>query len=257
MGLGARRSVIGAGGGGFSPADEAGLAVWIDANEGITADEDGVTQWVTQDANAWVLAQANGAKKPDVVAEKQNGLTAIYFDGVDDRLQQAEPGDVLIDGGSGITMFVSMELEARHATAIRTPLFIESNHGVTPWYGRLQIRAQNAPNDADYFGPGVNQIWKEASYPGGTALIPHIYGVRVNANSINDDLAYVQNIEGLTGGSTTYGTIFNSGKLRLGTYNGGTIQTWLHETIVYEGKKSVEFCTTVFDYLNAKWVIYA
>ncbi len=245
--------------GAFTPTDEAGLAVWFDANTNTTTDEDGVNSFVSRDTNAWDAVQPTGAAKPDLAVAYQNGLDAILFDGVDDDLRVAEPADILIDADE-ISVFLAMKCTDRHATQVGGVYYFEGDHANGGWYSRYQIRPDNAPNDIDYFnmlGGALVTTKKEADYPGGTIIAPHIVHYTANANSTSDDKAYVQDTEAGTA-SAAKATIFSDGKMRLGDYNGGPyFKGYLFELIVYTEKKSVAVATTIYDYLDDKWSIYA
>lgn len=81
--------------GAFSPADLAGLAVWLKADAGTlqtaggaaaSADGDPVGQWQDQSGNGWHFAQATAAKRGTLKLNIQNGRPVVRLDGVDDYL---------------------------------------------------------------------------------------------------------------------------------------------------------------------------
>lgn len=253
------------GGGGFSPADESGLAVWFDATVGTTTDEDGVNSFVSQDTNAWEVVQVTGAKKPELAVAYQNGLDAILFDGVDDSLRKVEPGDVLIDADA-FTLFIAFKPMGRHATLTQAAFYWESNHGGGGWNNKYDIRQTSASGtDPDYFGHGaaIGTNKKDESDvpnpPGALIGANHILHYRVDIDAVADDNAWIknQNVYG-SDQSASKTTIFSSGKMRIGEYNGGPyFSGYIYEIVGYTEKKSVETCTTIYDYLNARWGIYA
>lgn len=251
---------------GFLPSDESGLFLWFDASENTTTDEDGVSSFVSRDANAWDIVQATGSKKPDLAVAYQNGLDAILFDGVDDDLRKAEAGNVLIDADD-FTFFLAMKPSARHATANGSVYYIEGNHANGGWCTKYEIRPSNASGtDPDYFGAvggaavGTNKKDEtDIPSPPGTLLDDNIVHLRANIDSTANDLAYIKNTQVYgSAQNATKSTIFSSGKIRLGDYNGGPyFNGYFYELLGYTEKKSVAACTTIFDYLSDKWAIYA
>lgn len=75
------------GGGGFSPADIADMALWFDAG-GITGlvDGDPVATWSDDSGNARDLTQSTAARRPIYKTAIVNGHPVVRFDGVDDYL---------------------------------------------------------------------------------------------------------------------------------------------------------------------------
>lgn len=67
----------------------AGYTAWYDASDTstITLSGSNVTQWNDKSANAYHLTQATGTRQPQSGINTVNGLNAITYDGVNDRLQ--------------------------------------------------------------------------------------------------------------------------------------------------------------------------
>lgn len=62
--------------------------LWFDADDAATITlATGVSQWDDKSGNARHVAQATGSFQPSLVANEQNGLDVIRFDGTDDRLR--------------------------------------------------------------------------------------------------------------------------------------------------------------------------
>ena len=72
----------------FSPSSLTNLRAWYKSDVGITI-ATGVSQWNDQSGNGNHLVQATGGAQPVVTAAAINGLPAITFDGVDDRMAVA------------------------------------------------------------------------------------------------------------------------------------------------------------------------
>ncbi len=74
----------------FSPLDVAALEGWWKADAGITKDGgDLVSDWADQSGNGNDLVQATGTNQPLFVADVQNSLPIIRFDGVDNFMRFA------------------------------------------------------------------------------------------------------------------------------------------------------------------------
>lgn len=72
----------------FSPLNLTALRGWWKSDTGITI-ATGVSQWNDQSGNGNHLLQATGISQPTVTAGAINGLPAITFDGVNDRMAAA------------------------------------------------------------------------------------------------------------------------------------------------------------------------
>jgi hypothetical protein len=72
----------------FTPAAVAGLALWVRADAGVEPDASGrVGAWRDQSGKANDLTQSASGQQPMLVADAQNGLPALHFDGQSDFLQ--------------------------------------------------------------------------------------------------------------------------------------------------------------------------
>ena len=69
--------------------DFANLDLWLDATVGVTFDgSNDVSQWDDQSTNGFDVTQGVGANQPDHVANSQNGLPGIDFNGTTDYLER-------------------------------------------------------------------------------------------------------------------------------------------------------------------------
>lgn len=76
-----------AGGGGFTPADIAGLALWLDASQIVgLSDGDPVATWADESGNSNDATQGTSGRRPTYQTGEINGLPVVRFDGADDRL---------------------------------------------------------------------------------------------------------------------------------------------------------------------------
>jgi hypothetical protein len=71
----------------WTPSDTT-TAIWFDASDSssITKSSNKVSQWNDKSGNTRHATQSTDGYRPTVSAEAVNGLDAIYFDGVDDKL---------------------------------------------------------------------------------------------------------------------------------------------------------------------------
>jgi hypothetical protein len=87
------------GGGSFSPAQIAGLKLWLKADTGLFQDSPGTTAavanadpvglWKDQSGQGNDVLQATSTMRPTLRLAVQNGQPVVRFDGVDDFLQKA------------------------------------------------------------------------------------------------------------------------------------------------------------------------
>ena len=73
----------------FKPSEINGLELWLDASDGssILHSSNDVSAWNDKSGNGLQGLQATSSKRPSVVANGQNGLSTIRFDGTDDFIQ--------------------------------------------------------------------------------------------------------------------------------------------------------------------------
>lgn len=104
--------------GGFSPADIAGLQLWLDAADESTITESGgaVSQWDDKSGNGNHVVQATAASQPTTGTHTLNGLNTLYNDG----------GDFMLTGSalslSGFTTFAVFEHIAENGMFFGTDL---------------------------------------------------------------------------------------------------------------------------------------
>lgn len=84
----ARELILLHGGGGFTPKNISGLALWMQADDLAGDDGDAIASWVSKEGNNYSFAQADADKKPLLkkAANGINGRNVVRFDGTNDLL---------------------------------------------------------------------------------------------------------------------------------------------------------------------------
>ncbi len=77
----------------FDPGSVSGLALWLDANKGITQSSGSVSGWADRTANKNDASQATASHQPQWLASSINGLPAVHFN--KDHAGQFVGGDAL------------------------------------------------------------------------------------------------------------------------------------------------------------------
>lgn len=75
-------TIMGSGGGAFTPTDLSGLQLWVDASDFVSAGA--ISQWDDKSGLNNHLIQGTGANQPSVVLSVQNSKPIVRFDGVND-----------------------------------------------------------------------------------------------------------------------------------------------------------------------------
>jgi hypothetical protein len=99
----------------FSPADIAGLALWLDASDAATlfqdaagttpavADNDPVGRWADKSGNGRHVTQATAGSRGTLKTAVQNGRGVVRFDGTADHLTSSSQ---LLSGVTGLSVFL-------------------------------------------------------------------------------------------------------------------------------------------------------
>ena len=94
------------------PVPTASLGLWLAADAGIAADEDGkVSEWLDQTSFARSLVQDDAELRPVRVPDELNGFPVLHFDGTDDLLAATAFGRGLF-GENEATLFVVQKQSA-------------------------------------------------------------------------------------------------------------------------------------------------
>lgn len=94
---------MGAGGGGDTPPQFGNLKLWFEADDTAlnssdapAGNNDGVKTWTDKSGSGNTLTQGTSSKRPTFQTNVQNGLPAVYFDGIDDVMWKTSPSGVLV-----------------------------------------------------------------------------------------------------------------------------------------------------------------
>jgi hypothetical protein len=220
--------------GGFSPADIAGLQIWLKA-DAITGLNDGepVATWNDSSINGRNLTQATSTKRPLYKTAVQNGLPVMRFDGVDDYLQA--------------TFTLNQPTQLFVVYKIRTP-----SNGVIDFDGAIGLTALRE----DTVG-GLSVIsvfgYEGIVYQGGVAdgsfhLIEVVWD---QVSGFNSSIS-------MDGGPPDIGNAGSNtspGGVTMGAYNGGTLNAEIDvaEYILYSPPIAVGNAVLVMTYLKDKW----
>ena len=211
----------------FLPSDLSGLELWLDATVGVDTDVDGVFSWADQSGNDRKFTQDTGPAKPDLTAGFQNGLPAIEFDGVDDKLTRADilvvaPGFsiFIVCGGADLDYFMgesSTDLLQRNAA--NSPRF----------------KANNTDNSFD-------AVWDDSA----------VHLLEFHADGTTDlECVY----DGVTAGTISEGDepwdMTTVGSYRIPA--GGESAVDICELFIYSSEKTGSDRTDARDYLKSKW----
>ena len=211
----------------LSPADIAGLTLWLDASDTSTITESGgsVSQWDDKSGNGYHVAQATAARQPTTGTRTINSLNVIDFDGSSDYIDNGSL--VLTQPFTEFMVFQQDNVDGiktiRNSTNTQQAAFYTSNFA----YG-LQIPPNNAT--------------------GGTAdLLAHY------ATLIFDDTNSRFDIDSTTVVTTTGTTGFNG--VRLGASGAGTnrLDGVIGEHLIFDRALSAGEIAEVEAYLQSKW----
>lgn len=127
-------------GGAFSPADIAGLTLWLDSDDPATVTDAGsgdCSQWNDKSGNGFHVTQSTSGDRPAITASAVNGRTALSFDGVSDHLDRVTTQLVNVSDGSFTVFAVAVTdtvaagtgqiLCQDNTTGARRPQFLRRN----------------------------------------------------------------------------------------------------------------------------------
>lgn len=210
----------------------AGLSLLLRADAGITQSGGIVTAWADQSGNEKHAAGVGGSSDPSFVASAVNGLPAVSFDGVDDRMQ----------GGSLITSLpctIFVVAKFKGDTAIGA-LFSQTNSELVFYRGTQASDIFRIYNGIDLSATGApqNEEWSIvcAIADGSNSLIAKNGQVIATGNS----------------GSQT-----PSGNYLVGWWDGGIgANAEIAEVIVFNRALTVAEIGVVDQFLNLRYSIY-
>jgi hypothetical protein len=251
------------GGGGaaaFSPADIAGLALWLDASDASTlfqasdgttpavADGDVVGYWGDKSSAGNVVTQPTTANKPLLKLAVQNGRAVIRFDGADDVLLHSVLGTALFSADSNYVVAVMNQ----DSTQDNNTLLAWEENTVT---NRILIYAtvsntfywdSGSQNAGGRMSVGQPAGWDNAFH------IPEFY-----RNGSDGEIS-VDGVSLATSAALT--DVLNPNFTKI-LYLGSTaasefLKGDIAEILIYKAAPSAAERAALLGYLNAKWAVY-
>lgn len=232
----------------FSPADIAGLQLWLKA-DAITGlgDGDAITTWTDSSGNGNNATQSTSGKKPLYKTNIQNGLPAVRFDGSDDAMTGATITGL---GTSSISLFVTANGGAIAANQERVLFGIRGytdgfNFERSSWGGRLELYNNNASIGS---GDGL----PNSGFSAKLLAVVKDYGVRVTLfiNGENKNTSTNATLCGtFTNGSYDIGDATLRGDDR--TYLGDIFEVILYNVALTDSQRQ-----NIENYLNTKWALW-
>lgn len=228
-----------------------GLALWLDATQGVATSGSTVTGWTDQSGNGHDGSYATGA--PQLVPGAINGLPAISFNGNGDYFALAG-GQVL--SSDSFTIF---------AVAVDTGTSDEPREIYSNWdfgnswpsqflgtdfgdAGSRTLRFTDGLSAANALAAPGSPFVTYGVYTGGVNADIYLDGAIVGSNPQNSDPADVLNPNGQRDITTP------SFIGRQGGFAGEYWQGYIAEVLVYDGALSPEDQAAVAAYLQTKWV---
>ena len=238
----------------FSPADIAGLQLWLDATTGlydattggseVTTDGASVARWEDQSGNGYHVTQGTANDQPTLKTSQQNSLNIVRFDGVNDFMLGS--ANFPITGSSNRTVFTVFK---RVDATIRYIVSwgISATGRVQAYSSEYFLRFQATTKG--YTNQGANGSWT-------------LWSVVGDGSTLNDYDAYFND-----GGIATPNATNNTGAAidtgnsalyvgRLSFQSVGFQSGDLAEVLIYDSALSDANREAVRDYLNAKWAVY-
>jgi hypothetical protein len=239
-----RRARTAGGGAPFSPADIAGLMLWVKADgtlwqddmrtTPVTSDSDPVGAWDDESGLGSHLLQATGTKRPLYKTGVQNSLPAVRFDLADDFLRTtANPG------AQPIHIFAACKGQNTANTAM--------------WDGDSGSRCMLG---RDAGQAGQIQLYNGSAWAGGshTAGTFSLYEALSNGSSSSIYVNASAVATGLNPGTSGLTSGFTLGGIYAG---GGGSLVDCGELLIYQGADvSGADLTNLRDYLNDRWAMY-
>jgi hypothetical protein len=233
---------------GFDPRDVPGCALWLDAADpsSLTLSGSSVSSWADKSGNGRNASQSTSSFRPVLQTNQQNGLSAIKWDGVDDRLD----GSLSWPTNGQTTLFIAYNVT--NISASQRVFDINGNSygnfaspwGTTPMTymsdALLWLAGASYPTNALYTQSTTSTGWR-------------IYSVVFNGTS---SLMWKNGVSMALSGSgasvTPNGTAYT-----LGNYANGTSSEMfsghIGEVIFYSGNLSTTQRQQIEGYLSWKW----
>lgn len=229
-----------ASGGGFSPSDVAGLALWLDGNDpagtGIQpTDGSSLATWVDKSSSANNFTQATGGLQPIFSKNIINGLAVISFN-----------GSSYIRGTAIATVQYTMYVVAESLSGGPTTqaFFYNGNSGANG-QGAMAITSPSHTLGALYGGV----TWVEDGFQ--DVNNPHIY--TLNWNGTNTHF-FIDNVSTVVSGNASAPNNA-TGTATAGAVSSGGSQFngYIGEILYYTNAVSNSDNTKIYNYLSTKW----
>jgi hypothetical protein len=213
------------------PSDISDLALWLDAADASTLTLDGsnnVEQWNDKSGNGRHVEQSNATLRPARTLSSINGLTALTFDGTDDRLI-----GTFASISQPITVFCVVRVDnlGSQRTIFDSRLTVIFAHYTTP------------PTNYNYHG-GVARsfagVVAGSTYLGAITYNGASSSLRINRSLVDSGNAGSSSLtDGISVGCTRASSAFHLGAIA--------------ELVFYSKVLSAGEITSVENYLAAKW----
>jgi hypothetical protein len=215
----------------FSPSDISNLAIWLDAADASTLTLDGsnnVEQWNDKSGNGRHVEQSNATLRPARTLSSINGLTALTFDGTDDRL---------------IGTFASIAQPATFFIVSR----IANVTGAKILFDSRQTTAHSLFSNA----AALSIISAASSISGGTVAAATAFMSSGQFNGASSVLRL--NRSQVATGNAGVGSLTDGISLGISRTGGSPLNGSIAELVYYSKLLSAGEITSVEDYLAAKW----
>jgi hypothetical protein len=219
------------------------LIMWYDANDATTiTNSSGKCSAITNKGpTGFTLSQATSANQPTIVANAQNGKTALRFSGCSLSNSNNSP----MVGATAVSIFAAAKYTGGAADYKVAFGSNTSNNGAFPLTYMLTT-------GANYYetGSGGNPLTSSSTYTN----TGNIQMVKQGSSS-REQSTYINGVstDNQTGGNSPALNIVSGNQLNTLGLGGGN---WdFYETLWYNAVLSGGDTTTVIDYLKAKWAI--
>ena len=224
------------------------LTVWLRGQDAVDAGGGAVMSWPDNSGNGNDATQANAANQPTIIPAAINGLDAVGFDGVDDRLDIAT--NVFASAAFPKTVFAVFQTADANAHVVGTGS--SSNGFLTSFGSALVVSGGDAALKANNSSSG---LFVAAPGPTGPGSVYVIDGVMDAAGSD------IRNACG-TSTSTATPSAFGYSRTTIGASDGSAsnaardpLDGAIAEILVYDRTLSAAERDDVRDYLYARYAI--
>jgi hypothetical protein len=231
-------------GGSFTPASVSGLVLWLDANDpsntGVQpADGSPLDNWVDRSFLAYT-ASATGAERPTYVANSQNGLPTLSFDGT----QQAMSIASFTTNAKSSIFFA-----AKNPTNADGVMFMEMSPdaGANDGFWIFTTNGYHVRNIGSSAGTSAGSAWMGSAF----ALFDCTFGSEGVPNLLLDKNGV--NLSTANGSGIINGSITTSLNIAARNIGGFFFPGTIGEILIYNRGVSNAEKAELLDYLGTKW----